>query len=134
MKRTAVHIIFLICLPVGVWSQVNPIERGHRFYAELAHADAMYEHTLPKMAIEDEIDFWTDQKTFERHLAENDPQAYQIYLNSKGSAYRAHQKICGTHCGHGEQYFRTASFYMVNGEAEDVMAYTAEPKEPKGKN
>lgn len=134
MKRTAVHIVFLICLPVGLWSQVNAPEKGYGFYAELARNDAQYEHTLTKMLTEDEIDFWADQKTFERHLAENDPQAYQIYLNSKGSAYRAHQKICGQHCGHGEQYFRNASFYMVNAQAEDEMAYTVEPKKTKGKN
>ena len=132
MKRSAVHIILLICLPVGVWSQVNSLEKHYRFYAELARTDAQYEHTLTTMPTEDQVDFWADQKTFEKRLAKNDPQAYQVYLNSKGSVYRAHQKICGTHCGHGEQYFRNASFYMVNGEAEDVMAYSVEGKKTKG--
>ncbi len=134
MKRIVIHIAVLLCLPAGLWAQMDDRAIDENFYSALARADARYEQSLPVMSIEDELDFWTDQEAFEQRLSKTNSRAYQIYLNSKGSAYREYLRFCGSECQHGEQFLRKASFYIMNGEEEDEMAFSTTGKKSLKKN
>ncbi|UJH68720.1 hypothetical protein [Allomuricauda sp. SCSIO 65647] len=134
MKRIVIQIAVLLCLPAGLWAQVDDRAIDESFYSALAKADAHYEQSLPAMSIEDELDFWNDQEAFEQRLSKTNPRAYQIYLNSKGNAYREYLRFCGSECQHGDQFFRKASFYMINGEVEDEMAFSTTGKKSLKKN
>lgn len=104
------------------------------FYTNLAQQDALNEQQLILVSADDHKDFWKDQNDFESLLAKQNPEAYQIYLNAKGSAYRVHQKICSAECEHTEHYLSKAAFYAVNGDDDIDVALTTKVKKPQLKD
>ena len=105
--------VFMLVPFLGL-AQVHNAKKAD-FYLKLGFKDAIYEQTMGNISHEDEVDFWRDQKSFERQLQQKDAVAYQNYLNGKHIAYGQHHKNCDESCGHSDLYLRQASFYAVNG-------------------
>ena len=83
----------MLCFPAigisqGTTSRTN-------FYLDMGVKDATHELSLTNANLEDERDFWTDQKSFEALLKKKDPMGYQSYLNGKRAVYHEHLILCG---------------------------------------
>jgi len=116
MKSNSVHIlIFLLCVSFVVTAQEQGMDAKLDFYLQMAYRDAQYEQTLSALGVEDQADYWKDQRAFERELLHKTPDLHQAYINGKHIAYGQHQKRCGTQCGHSDMYLRQASYYAVMG-------------------
>lgn len=81
-------------------------------HAALAVRDAEYEHSLVFAKSLDETDYWNDQRIFEQQMLERNPALYRSYLQGKKKSYLKHREACGAQCGHGDYYYRQASFYL----------------------
>lgn len=135
MRKYSLHIcLMLLLIPVLVSAQTTHVAENKSFYINLAQRDALNEQQLVLVSIDDHKDFWKDQNDFESLLAKQNPEAYQIYLNAKGSAYRLHQKICSAECAHTEHYLNKAAFYAVNGEDDIDVVLTTKTKKPQIKD
>lgn len=104
------------------------------FFVDRAQADAAYEQQLQYENPEDEKDYWTDQRNFEKRLQNEDLPAYLTYLHEKKIAYLEHETQCGPRCGHGDYYqvqaayytqFKSRTFEAPSGSI--VMEYIAHP-------
>ena len=127
------HIILLtLCLPVLGISQVESARAG--FYLELGKKDAKHELALIHSNLEDERDFWVDQKRFENLLKDKNPAWYQTYINGKYEVYREHQILCGESCTHSDEFIRQSAFYLINGESVSATEVVLEVSRPKAKN
>ena len=113
MKRTTCILFFALILGIPVTRAQASVSgvKTVDFFIIQAWTDARYEQTVRLGSEREEIDFWTDQRAFERELYRREPGAYSAYVRAKGQAYARHQANCGTACGHGDFYFRQASFY-----------------------
>lgn len=115
VRKTA--IIWFLCLASAPLSGVA----GQDFHADArevgaftdrAMRDAAYEHGLRFSNAVDEADYWNDQRDFEQQLFEQYPTQYLGYLLGKKRAYQKHRETCDSGCGHGDFYYRQASFYL----------------------
>ena len=121
MKKGVV-IWFLILtwacfIPVSAQEFEGSTTEGLAF-AALAVRDAEHEHRLVFEKSVDEADYWNDQRIFEQQMLERNPAHYRSYLNGKKKSYLKHREICGSKCGHGDYYYRQASFYMQYDSGE----------------
>lgn len=136
MKYKSLHIIlFTMLFPFWVLAQEGNAINGSEFYYSLGIKDAKYELSLESVNIEDEKDFWQDQKAFEDRLKKENPEGHFFYLNGKSQIYRQHQIHCGGRCNHSEEFIRYKAFYVINGESSTKtdMAYTKENQSTKRK-
>lgn len=134
MRKYSLHIcLMLLLIPILGLAQTHLVE-NKIFFTNLAQRDALNEQQLKLVSADDYKDFWKDQNNFESLLAKQNPEAYQIYLNAKGSAYRLHQKICTHDCEHSEHYLNKAAFYAVNGEDDIDVALSTKMKKPQIKD
>ncbi|MEJ2584537.1 MAG: hypothetical protein P8Z38_05665 [Robiginitalea sp.] len=101
-------------------------------YAALASRDAEYEHGIVFSKSGDEADYWNDQRVFEQKLLERNPLSYRSYLQGKKMAYLKHGEICDTRCGHGDYYYRQASFYLQYNTGDDGVFLTLIQSENAG--
>jgi len=85
-------------------------------FEKQAKKDALYEQSVQLLSAADELDFWTDQKNFEKALKKFNYNAYRTYLTGKRKAYLEHEEHCDKQCKHGDYYQLQASFYYQYGE------------------
>ena len=78
-----------------------------------AEKDATYEQSLVFHNKKDEMDFWQDQKQYEKDLEKWDEVVYTIYMNAKKEIYLKHIEHCGEHCNHGKFYYQQRSYYAT---------------------
>ena len=116
MKLLSLHIVlFFSSLPFIGLSQ-TAMEQN-RFYTDLGIRDATHELSLVNLNVEDERDFWVDQKAFEVLLEKGNPVGHQSYLDGKHSVYREHQIHCGERCDHSDAFSTHMAFYLINGNS-----------------
>jgi len=101
----------VICPFYGHTQELAPREAHRAFFEQRALADATYEQKASWHSEEDELDYWKDQRNFERELKQKDFLGYQIYISNKREAYAAHQAVCGRQSQHGDYYLLQAAFY-----------------------
>lgn len=119
MKLHSLHIVqWAFLLPVIAWGQYDMDNSEASFYMELGIKDAQHELSLIHLNKEDELDFWVDQKAFEKLLSNKGSEAYQYYLNGKHMVYRQHQIHCGNRCVHSEEFKRQMAYYLIHGNSD----------------
>ncbi len=111
-------VFFASGLSVAAWSQGDTRVQGLRFYENLAQRDALYEQELMVISDQDEVDYWTDQRTYERHLGKVNFPAYLAYMKAKKEAYRGHLEQCAHLNSHSQLYFENAREYLSLSESE----------------
>ncbi len=94
------------------------VKHGLRFYEQLAQRDAGYEQTLQLLTHQDESDYWTDQRNFERQLGKSNFSSYLAYMKGKKDAYHKHLKTCGHKTPHSELYLQKAKEYLSMTDME----------------
>ena len=104
----------------------------NKTYEVLASRDAEYEHSLVFTTSVDEADYWNDQRAFEQKLLERNPANYRSYLQGKKKSYLRHGETCSSQCGHGDYYYRQASFYMQHNSGGEGMLLTLIKSESTG--
>ncbi len=105
-----------VCPMMGTAQEGQLSETRLAFFENQAIADAHYEHHVHWQSEEDELDYWTDQRNYEKTLQQYQTHGYQVYIYSKRQAYRKHQAACDAECGHGDYYQLQASFYFQHGD------------------
>jgi len=114
--KIALILILISCLPWGVRPQEDKGgESLTRFYRTMAIADALVEHSLNFTMEEDEMDYWKDQRNFERRLKQENYTAYKTYIFYKRRSYQEHEQSCDIAIEHGKGYNEQASFYTIHG-------------------
>jgi hypothetical protein len=115
-KGVSIWLLFLAGVSLApLWAQEPSGSKTYinaEAYQALAMRDAEYEHRLVFTSSVDEADFWDDQRVFEQKLLERKPANYMSYLQAKKESYLKHGETCNSVCGHGDYYYRQASFYM----------------------
>ncbi len=102
-------------------------------YLDRALRDAEHEQGLVFSSQSDEHDFWNDQRAFEQALFYKHPDYYRIYLYGKHVAYLNHLETCTQECGHGDYFFRQASFYsQFNYRDKEVLLTLIQLKGDRG--
>jgi len=109
-------------------AQSNDGQGENRFYIALGIRDAQHEISNINRNIEDESDFWEDQKVFEKLLMARNLAHYQSYLNGKAEVYRQHKIHCGERCDHSEQFARQIAFYIIKGNPSTNAEVVFAPK------
>lgn len=113
------YLLTALLFSIFSFSQENKTDREQTqlFSYELkAKEDADYEHSIFFNNVEDEKDFWNDQKRYEKDLRKYDKEAYNAYMKGKSNAYAAHAEHCGQYCHHSDQYYRHAHLYYSYSE------------------
>lgn len=119
MKTAKLLTVFLICgLTYSVNAQVEERTQSLRFYEQLALRDATYEQELHKLEAQDELDYWVDQKNFERQLGKANFLAYLRYMKGKKEAYQSHLQTCNGSCAHSALYLERAQAYLSVTDSE----------------
>jgi hypothetical protein len=121
--RSPARLLALV-LPIVLWfpcissaqESINP-ETTLGIFEQRAYSDAAYEQKIQWKSVEDEVDYWTDQRNFEEALQKSHHQAYQVYLHSKRAAYIEHRDECTSVSRHGDYYQLQAAFYLEYGGA-----------------
>ena len=114
--KTAKALVFVFVLGFGSFSLAqNSISTGpdFQFYGKLAQRDAAYEQGLHFSNEQDELDYWRDQKNFEKLLLQTNPKAYHIYITTKRPTYLNHIQDCHKECAHGNFYKRELASYLL---------------------
>lgn len=95
-------------------------QKALTFFMEKALEDATYEQNIKLSSLEDEIDFWKDQRNYEQALKKKSYTGYQVYVNTKLEAYENHSLVCETPQKHGGHYFLQANFYAEQGKRVQI--------------
>ncbi|WP_350284494.1 hypothetical protein [uncultured Croceitalea sp.] len=126
-------MLFLLLLPLLGVAQLSETVNV-QFYEEMAKRDAWHEQHLNLTTDEDREDFWKDQDDFETLLAQKNPKAYHIYLNTKGRLYSQHQSICNDSCQHSGHYAQKTAYYQAHAQESSNFVYSAKTKKPRVKD
>ena len=111
MVKTLMFFTFgLIPFIVGA-QQKSAEEEKLSYYEQRALEDAKYEQNLTLDNVDDEVDFWEDQRNYEQELKKRDKKAYKAYMKSKRDAYMAHREHCDHSCHHSDHYYHHTHFY-----------------------
>jgi len=118
MKRSITLLLILItCLPWGFRAQEEKGEESvASFYRNMAIEDAHLEQSLNFTLEEDEMDYWKDQRNFEKTLKQENYTAYKTYIFFKRNSYLEHKQSCDIASKHGKGYNKQASFYTIQGK------------------
>ncbi len=128
MKRSITLLLILItCLPWGLRPQEEKGgESDTSFYRTMAIDDALMEQSLKFALEEDEMDYWKDQRNFEKTLKQENYTAYKTYIFFKRRSYLEHKQGCDIATNHGKGYNKQASFYAIHGQRsfsdQDIVA------------
>jgi hypothetical protein len=82
----------------------------------MAIEDALMEQSLNFALEEDEMDYWKDQRNFEKTLKQENYTAYKTYIFFKRNSYLEHKQSCDIASEHGKGYNKQASFYTIQGK------------------
>lgn len=117
IRAAGVLLLGCFIIPVIATSQEGLLPESRlAFFEQKAMEDALYEQAMHWQTEEDELDYWTDQRNYEKALQQNQHHGYQVYIFSKRDAYRKHQESCDPLCGHGDYYQLQAAFYFQYSE------------------
>ncbi len=118
MKRNITLLLILItCLPWGLRAQEEMGgESVTSFYRTMAIEDALMEQSLNFALEEDEMDYWKDQRNFEKTLKQENYTAYKSYIFFKRRSYLEHKQSCDIASEHGIGYNKQALFYTTQGK------------------
>ncbi|PKB44726.1 hypothetical protein AX016_2948 [Cellulophaga sp. RHA19] len=95
----------------AVAQEKEPTEKEKlSYYEQRAKQDAAYEQST-EVALEDEEEFWEDQKAYEKNLRKRDKKAYRAYMRGKRDAYAEHAEHCNSHCHHSDYYHSHTTYY-----------------------
>ena len=94
---------------------------SQQFFAAQARADGLFEQQLIFNTVQDEEDYWADQRAYERELYKRDAKSYASYILSKRKVYAAHEPLCGDRCLHGDYYYMQLAFYLQFGEEDATV-------------
>jgi len=110
----------LLCCPLSTFAQGFPSQDNNQIYfVERGRKDAIIEQTLQLPQLEDEVDYWKDQRIFEKALKKKSYQGYQAYVNAKLAVYNDHAQRCDALCTHGQYYYHQATFYAEVGNPDN---------------
>lgn len=125
MTRMSVIIVLLVFSGIsGARAQTATKDlESRRFFIRQAQLDARYEQEVRLNGEQEELDFWLDQRAFERLLYRENTEAYKVYIRAKRDAYAGHQAHCNDTCGHGDYYFRHASYYLQLGSDSEGKSW-----------
>ena len=120
MKAIVTYIlIFTGCLCQGTRAQeMESVVHGLQFFEMLAQRDAQYESSFQMSHAQDEHDYWSDQRNYERHLGKADFTAYLVYMRGKKQAYHLHLQNCDSTCSHSPTYYQRAREYLSASNTE----------------
>lgn len=118
MKIVTPLILFLCFGPFLLAQQGSVALQNFRFYENLALRDAQYEQTLHTTDLQDEQDYWTDQRNYERQLGTENFAAYLVYMKGKKEAYQLHLQHCSEACAHSGRFFERAHEYLSISDTE----------------
>lgn len=105
----------LLLLLLGGQAVLRAQQTPSDFYARMGKSDGLYEQSLNFDQESDELDYWRDQRFFERKLYQENPVAYRGYLQAKREVYLAHRPLCGSSCQHGDYYWLQSAYYAQFG-------------------
>ena len=134
-KCKSIWIFFLAILVAyqSAGQDIAGLASDEQRYLEQAFRDAEHEQGLVFSNQSDEQDFWNDQRAFEQTLFHKHPDSYRVYLYGKHIAYLDHLESCSEACGHGDYYFRQASFYsQFNYRDKEVLLTLIQLKGDRG--
>nr|WP_299343192.1 hypothetical protein [Allomuricauda sp.] len=124
MKSGRFFLVFAFAaISWSTWAQGTTASM-HRlnFYEKLAQRDAEYEQNLgTSYAEQDELDYWNDQRDFERQLGKSNFTYYLVYMKSKKQAHREHLEMCGNSCSHSQVYWNKMREYLSVPDSTDVF-------------
>jgi len=109
-------LILITSLPWGLFAQEE--EGGEAvtgFYRSMAIEDALMEQSLNFALEDDEMDYWKDQRNFEKSLKQKNYTAYKTYISHKRKSYLQHKQSCDIASEHGKGYNKQALFYTTQG-------------------
>ncbi|WP_421810613.1 hypothetical protein [Flagellimonas sp.] len=118
MKTVTPLILFLCFGPLLLAQKGNAALQNFRFYENLALRDAQYEQTLHTVDLQDEQDYWKDQRNYERQLGTENFAAYLVYMKGKKEAYQLHLQQCSEACSHSGRFFERAHEYLSISDTE----------------
>jgi len=125
MKAKALLLVFVLCSgPISLAQKGDSTVQNLQFYERLAQRDAAYEQTVQFSNELDEHDYWNDQKNFEKLLLQNNPKAYQVYINSKRPSYIDHIQQCLKKCAHGDFYRREVAFFLLKTSQDPMEGWS----------
>ena len=84
---------------------------GLSFYFRQGQRDATLELGLVFSSEQDELDYWKDQRAYERELYKQNVRQYTAYLLAKQTIYASHSNQSSDSCEHGDYFHLRASFY-----------------------
>lgn len=100
------------CAPMSIIAQdIQYKEQDPSFIEQLAIDDAHYEQSLVFLHKGDEMDYWGDQKSFEKELEAKKPEKYRAYISAKKVVYHQHASQCDQQCNHSSSFYMQALFY-----------------------
>ncbi|RKR13494.1 hypothetical protein CLV91_2214 [Maribacter vaceletii] len=104
--------VFIMTISYTVKAQETETSKDKKisYYEQRAKEDAAYEQST-KITVEEEEEFWEDQKAYEKNLKKRDRKAYRAYMRGKRDAYAEHAEYCDSHCHHSPHYHSHARFY-----------------------
>ncbi len=132
--KTVKALILIFVLgsgPISLAQELNTTIYDFHFYERLAQRDAAYEQTIQFSNEQDERDYWTDQKNYERLLLQKNPEAYQVYISNKAPSYIDHIQQCQQECAHGDFYKREVAFFLLNTSNAPLNVWTLSVANPK---
>jgi hypothetical protein len=104
-------VIFAFTFSLNAQNNESTNVDSKSYYEQRALEDAKYEQELVVGSIEEEQEFWEDQKQYEKDLKKRDKKAYRAYIKGKRDAYQEHYEYCSSHCHHGQHYYTHATYY-----------------------
>ena len=121
-------ITLLLCLPAMMYSQEgDKPSKNLRFFTEMAVEDANYEQNIQLNYTEDEIDFWNDQRNFERALKKQSYTNYKAYIATKSEVYSKHGNSHKIDCKHSDSYYLQAAFYAQTNPKDFMISTNSAP-------
>ncbi len=112
-------LVFASGCYLGVSAQGDlRMQQGLRFYEKLAQRDADYEQSLQLLSNQDEVDYWMDQRNYERHLGKANFTSYLVYMKGKKDAYNEHLQTCDHKTPHSDLYLEKAKEYLSLSDLE----------------
>lgn len=116
MRARFLHsMLLLLLIPTVSFAQEKSLRID--FYYGLGMKDATHELSMNNVDVDDELDFWFDQKQFEQLLKTKNTAHYKAYLNGKYQVYRKYQLLHGEGSFQSEALRKQMAFYLTQGNS-----------------